>query len=112
MTELILLGTYHFSGEKDIFSSSMQKELKQFIERISKLCPTKIAVQIPIRHDEGTQLLLQWYERNLMIYSNLQNLAEDGDRILLLIGSGRLKLLRELVLADPHMDYLDWTELI
>ena len=47
-----------------------------------------------------------------MIYSNLQNLAEDGDRILLLIGSGHLKLLRELVLADPHMNYLDWTELI
>lgn len=61
---------------------------------------------------EGTQLLLQWYERNLMIYSNLQNLAEDGDRILLLIGSGHLKLLRELVLADPQMNYLDWTELI
>ena len=61
---------------------------------------------------EGTRLLLQWYERNLMIYSNLQNLAEDGDRILLLIGSGHLKLLRELVLADPHMNYLDWTELI
>lgn len=238
MTELIILGTYHFSGEKDIFSSSVQKELQQFADRISKLRPTKIAVEIPIRHEEklnrsykslpneaftkltpwevmdvyghteqffsdnevvqiafrlakllnhqqvyavdediemsdqlasaienqipveecwqklcsiesqatnleerfralnsekwsytnhtmymamnkanlgnyeGTQLLLQWYERNLMIYSNLQNLAEDGDRILLLIGSGHLKLLRELVLADPRMNYLDWTELI
>ncbi len=235
MKELIILGTYHFSGDKNIFSSSMQKELQQFAERLAKLHPTKIAVEIPIRHGEklnrsyksfpneaftkltpweimdvnghteqffsdnevvqiafrlaklldhqevyavdediemsdqlaskiedqvpveecyrklcsieakannleerfkalnstswsytnhtmymamnkanlgnyeGTRLLLQWYERNLMIYSNLQNLAEDGDRILLLIGSGHLKLLRELVLADPQINYLDWT---
>ncbi len=238
MPELIILGTYHFSGDKNIFSSPMQKELQQFAERLAKLRPTKIAVEIPIRHEEklnrsykslpdeaftkltpweimdvyghteqfftdnevvqiafrlaklldhqqvyavdediemsdqlaeviedqipveecwqklcsiesqatnleerfralnsekwsytnhtmymamnkanlgnyeGTQLLLQWYERNLKIYSNLQNLADDGDRILLLIGSGHLKLLKEFALSDPNMNYVDWTALL
>ena len=57
---------------------------------------------------EGTQLLLQWYERNLKIYSNLQNLARNDDRILLIIGSSHLKLLQELVAADETMNVVDW----
>lgn len=238
MPELIILGTYHFSGDKNIFSSPVQKELQQFAERLAKLHPSKIAVEIPICHGEklnrsyksipveafsklmpweimdvyghteqffsdnevvqiafrlaklldhqrvyavdediemsdqlfsaiknqvpvedcyrmlcsieakatnleerfkvlnsanwsyinhtmytamnkanlgnyeGTQLLLQWYERNLKIYSNLQNLAENGDRILLLIGSDHLKLLKEFALSDPNMNYVDWTALL
>lgn len=57
---------------------------------------------------EGTQLLMQWYERNLKIYSNLQNIAHDGDRILLIIGSSHLKLLKELAQTDENMSVVDW----
>lgn len=36
---------------------------------------------------EGSQLVLQWYERNLKIFSNLQNICEKEDKVLVLIGS-------------------------
>ena len=52
---------------------------------------------------EGSQLVLQWYERNLKIFSNLQNICEKGDRVLVLIGSSHLKILKELVCASSEM---------
>lgn len=234
MTDLIFLGTTHFSNREDIFTNKMQKEIDDFVEHMATLCPTKIAVELPMRYQsqleslyqtfdasalytktpmatfeiyhnisefssdneifqlgvrlakklghatlyavdediemsddlfakiqphfspdaylhrlhtlvnsadtlekhyrvlnspeciladhnmylamnkvnsenhEGTQLLLQWYERNLKIYSNLQNLAKDGERILLIIGSSHLKLLQELATADETMNVVDW----
>ena len=53
---------------------------------------------------EGCQLVLQWYERNLKIFSNLQNICEKGDKVLVLIGSSHLKILKELITATSEMD--------
>ena len=53
---------------------------------------------------EGSQLVLQWYERNLKIFSNLQNICEKGDKVLVLIGSSHLKILKELITASGEMD--------
>ncbi len=53
---------------------------------------------------EGSQLVLQWYERNLKIFSNLQNICEKGDRVLVLIGSSHLKILRELITASNEFE--------
>jgi len=61
---------------------------------------------------EGSQLFLQWYERNLKIYSNLQNLAADKDRILLIIGYGHLHILQELTRSDENMTLIDWTHMV
>jgi len=57
---------------------------------------------------EGSQLVLQWYERNLKIFSNLQNICEDEDRVLVLIGSSHLKILKELVCANNEMEMMEW----
>ena len=57
---------------------------------------------------EGSQLVLQWYERNLKIFSNLQNICEQEDRVLVLIGSAHLKLLKELVNANSEMEMVEW----
>ena len=53
---------------------------------------------------EGSQFVLQWYERNLKIFSNLQNLCEKGDKVLVLIGSSHLKILKELITASTDMN--------
>lgn len=57
---------------------------------------------------EGSQLVLQWYERNLKIFSNLQNICEKEDRVLALIGSSHLKILKELVHASGEMEMVEW----
>lgn len=53
---------------------------------------------------EGSQFVLQWYERNLKIFSNLQNVCEKGDKVLVLIGSSHLKILKELITASSDMN--------
>ena len=53
---------------------------------------------------EGCQLVSQWYERNLKIFSNLQNISEKGDKVLVLIGSSHLKILKELITASNEMN--------
>ncbi|MDO4317555.1 MAG: DUF5694 domain-containing protein [Lachnospiraceae bacterium] len=236
MTEIILLGTFHFPDRYDIFSEQVQDELERFVNRLSELRPTKLAVEMAaceqsrlqefyrrfepshltseyrfgelvrygskigftslneivqvgfrlarkLRHDtvyavdedivlsdelletcsealsepsekfnrffqaatadremmledmyrlhndkqyasldhnmylhlnrvnkgsyEGSRLVLAWYERNLKIFSNIQNLCEPGDRILLIIGSSHKRILENLVRDYSEMRLLE-----
>lgn len=46
----------------------------------------------------GADLARDWYERNLKIYANIARLAESpNERILVLIGAGHSKLLRQFI---------------
>lgn len=46
----------------------------------------------------GTDLLRDWYERNLKIYTNIARLADRSDeRVFVVIGAGHLKLLQQFV---------------
>ena len=60
----------------------------------------------------GVDMLTEWYRRNLYILSNLQAMAETGDRILVIYGAGHCTILQDFVreynrfeLVDP-IDYL------
>jgi len=49
-----------------------------------------------------------WYNRNLRIFANLQRIMETpGERILLIIGSGHLPILRHCALASPEYDLVE-----
>ena len=48
-------------------------------------------------------LLTNWYLRNLNMFENLQRIAQPGDRVLILVGAGHTKHLRDLVSQDPSM---------
>lgn len=56
---------------------------------------------------EGNQLVLQWYERNLKIFSNLQNVCEKRDRVLVLIGSSHLKILKEFITSSNELELVE-----
>ena len=51
----------------------------------------------------GAELVAAWYERNIKIFANLRRLAEPGDRILVIFGTGHAPTLREMVTYDPDM---------
>ena len=60
----------------------------------------------------GTDLVVNWYERNLKIFTNVVRLIEPGDRIIVLFGGGHCPLLKQFVkdasdleLVEPS-DYL------
>ncbi|MFO0861923.1 MAG: DUF5694 domain-containing protein [Phycisphaerales bacterium] len=48
-------------------------------------------------------LLADWYLRNVNMFENLQRIAEPGDRVLVLVGAGHTKHLRDLVTQDTSM---------
>lgn len=51
-----------------------------------------------IDHYVGMEWLIWWYQRNLIIYSNLCRIANsDQDRILLIIGSGHVQILLQFL---------------
>ena len=66
--------------------------------------------KINLEKYEGSQLVSQWYERNLKIFSNLQNICEKEDKVLVLIGSSHLKILKELVTASSEMELVDFIQ--
>jgi hypothetical protein len=55
----------------------------------------------------GAELLSKWYERNIRIFANLQRIAEPGDRILVIIGSGHSAILRELIESASDMELVE-----
>lgn len=51
----------------------------------------------------GPRMLEKWYSRNLRIVHHLSRLADrDGDRILLVIGAGHVRVLRDLLELAPQ----------
>lgn len=51
----------------------------------------------------GAELVSEWYERNIHIFSNIQAIAEPGARVLVIIGGGHSPILRELIGYDPQL---------
>jgi hypothetical protein len=55
----------------------------------------------------NTNLVTNWYKRNLRIFTNIYRIAEPGDRILLLIGSGHLEILNRLAIDSGDFTLVD-----
>lgn len=61
----------------------------------------------------GVDMITEWYRRNLYILSNIQDIAEPEDRILVIYGAGHCEILRTFIeeyhkfeLVEP-LDYLN-----
>lgn len=56
-------------------------------------------------HGGADALALHWYNRNLRIFRNIQQLDEQGyERILTLFGSGHVQILKRLVDSSPEFE--------
>jgi hypothetical protein len=56
----------------------------------------------------GTDAVSRWYDRNLRIATHIARLAErPGERILVIIGSGHCKLLRQFIREMPGFELVD-----
>lgn len=55
----------------------------------------------------GSKMVSKWYERNLKIFSNIQNLSKKSSRLFVLYGAGHLKLLRQFIEADRNLKLVD-----
>ena len=55
----------------------------------------------------GAEMVASWYERNLKIFSNLQRLAAQKERVFVLFGAGHLRILKDLVQADRNLKWVD-----
>lgn len=138
MTDILLLGSFHFKDSgRDFYSpkafenpsSAMQEAMKQFSDYAGQ-CGNTIAEtfrhlnnvewslrnhQVYLRANEvgdsnnylGAQMLAQWYERNLKIFSNIQRLAKQHRRIFVVYGAGHLQILRDLICADEQLHLAD-----
>jgi hypothetical protein len=62
----------------------------------------------------GTELVSRWYDRNLKIAANIARLAEDQrpERILVIIGAGHAKLLRQFLNELPGFKVVDCTKVL
>ena len=60
----------------------------------------------------GADLLAKWYDRNIRIFSDLQRIAQPGDRILMIFGAGHAAILRQLIASDPRLELIEATEFL
>jgi hypothetical protein len=71
---------------------------------LKMLLPDKSSVAIYAR----TDLVTNWYKRNLRILTNLIRVTDIGkDRVLLVIGAGHLAILRQLAADSDYFCLVD-----
>lgn len=57
-------------------------------------------------------LSIWWYNRNLRIFRNLQEItASTHDRVLVVFGNGHASILRQLIQCSPEYEYIEFNEL-
>ena len=55
----------------------------------------------------GPDVVASYYKRNLRIFANIEEIADPGDRLLVIFGAGHLPFLRPLIEASPQMTLVD-----
>lgn len=55
----------------------------------------------------GAEVLSGWYDRNIRIFANLQQIAVPDDRILVIYGSGHLAILQELARSSSQFELMN-----
>ncbi|WP_291844385.1 DUF5694 domain-containing protein [Maricaulis sp.] len=58
-------------------------------------------------HPAGAREMTRWWGRNLEIFANIARLAEPGERVLVIYGSGHKALLDEFVDGAPNLVWVD-----
>jgi len=62
---------------------------------------------------QNADLVSNWYKRNLRIFANINRISEPGkDRVLVIIGAGHLKLLKEFATDSPQFNNEDVAPLL
>jgi hypothetical protein len=64
-------------------------------------------------NNRGTDALsIYWYNRNLRIFRNLQNINDsEEDRILVIFGSGHIQILKQLFECSPEFELIPFNDL-
>lgn len=64
------------------------------------------------QYNGADALATYWYDRNLRIFRNIQNITSSPkDRILVLYGAGHITILDQLLNASPEYDYIRFSDL-
>jgi len=63
-------------------------------------------------NDAGPRMVANWYERNPRILANVSDIAEDGDRVLVIFGHGHVGVLDQLLRGLPEVQLADPTEFL
>jgi hypothetical protein len=58
----------------------------------------------------GSDVLIEWYKRNIYIFNNLQAIAEPEDRILVIYGADHCKILRDFITDYREFELVDALE--
>jgi pheromone shutdown protein TraB len=55
----------------------------------------------------GVELVAEWYKRNLFIYRNILENSNENDRILVIIGSGHIFYLNQLLENNSEFNMIN-----
>ena len=55
----------------------------------------------------GAEMVSKWYERNLKIFANIQQLAGKSKKLFIIYGAGHLQLLKDFINADNNLHLVE-----
>ena len=126
--QVMVLGTYHMDNPgrdyanptvDDVLAPRRQAEIEAVVRALAEFRPTRIAIEATPSRDSlhnaryhayraGSYRLgrnvANWYARNLHIYANIARVAQPGERVLVIMGSGHRPLLRQFVAESPELE--------
>ncbi|MEO9966805.1 MAG: DUF5694 domain-containing protein [Reichenbachiella sp.] len=60
----------------------------------------------------GVEMVAEWYKRNLFIYRNIIEDMESNDRVIVIIGSGHVFYLNQLLSNNPKFELINPNEIL
>jgi len=93
-------------------------ELMQYINSEKHLSDENNAIYMAMNQAgagttyEGAKFTSSWYERNLRIFANIQNLAQKHERIFIVYGASHLSTLRHFIASCKNMQLVDTNEIL
>ncbi len=60
----------------------------------------------------GTDVVAEWYSRNLRIFTNIDRIVEPQDRILIIFGAGHKDILEDLIKDRVDWEYYDINQVL
>lgn len=58
----------------------------------------------------GAELVSEWYKRNLLIYRNILDRAEENDRIIVIFGQGHARYIMQMIDDNPDLQLVNSLE--
>lgn len=97
-----ILANHHYYNNIAIHVRDTAKIMFQYQEQEAEIDGLPYLMRSFDFNEIGVEMIAEWYKRNLFIYRSILDQTQKEDRVLIIIGSGHIRYLHQLLDDNPE----------